>query len=74
MTTPIPPDLPQMAHLTTPEQPWPLRLLSEKIAEYISKMSRLWVEGEVIQLVRRPNARVQFLTLEIGRASCRERV
>lgn len=63
MTTPIPPDLPQMAHLTTPEQPWPLRLLSEKIAEYISKMSRLWVEGEVIQLVRRPNARVQFLTL-----------
>ncbi len=26
-------------------------------------MSRLWVEGEVIQLVRRPNARVQFFTL-----------
>lgn len=63
MSIPIPPDLPQMAHLTTPEQPWPLRLLSEKIAEYVSKMSRLWVEGEVIQLVRRPNARVQFFTL-----------
>ncbi|MDP9806093.1 exodeoxyribonuclease VII large subunit [Trueperella bonasi] len=63
MTTSIPSDLPQMAHLTTPEQPWPLRLLSQKIAEYVSKMSRLWVEGEVIQLTRRPNARVQFFTL-----------
>ncbi|VEI12988.1 exodeoxyribonuclease VII large subunit [Trueperella bialowiezensis] len=63
MSTPIPPDLPQMAHLTTPDQPWPLRLLSAKISEYVAKMSRLWVEGEVIQLVRRPNARVQFFTL-----------
>lgn len=63
MTTPIPQNLPQMAHLTTPEHPWPLRLLSAKIAEYVAKMSRLWVEGEVIQLARRANARVQFFTL-----------
>lgn len=60
---PIPSNLPQQAAATTPEQPWPLRLLSAKIAEYVSAMSRLWVEGEVITLQRRPNAKVQFFTL-----------
>lgn len=57
------PQLPQYAAQTTPENPWPLRLLSAKISEYVSKMSRLWVEGEIITLVRRPNAKVQFFTL-----------
>lgn len=61
--TPIPPNLPQYAAQTTFEHPWPLRILSAKISEYISKMSRLWVEGEIITLVRRPNAKVQFFTL-----------
>ncbi|MEW6858484.1 exodeoxyribonuclease VII large subunit [Trueperella pyogenes] len=63
MSIKVPADLPQLAHMTTPEQPWPLRLLSAKISEYVAKMSRLWVEGEVIQLKRRANARVQFFTL-----------
>ncbi len=60
---PIPPELPQQAALTSPEQPWPLRLLSAKIKEYVAAMSRLWVEGEVITLQRRPGAKVQFFTL-----------
>lgn len=60
---PVPAELPQQAALTSPEHPWPLRLLSAKIKEYISAMSRLWVEGEVITLQRRPGAKVQFLTL-----------
>lgn len=59
----VPANLPQRAAQTTPDQPWPLRLLSAKIAEYVSAMSRLWVEGEIITLVRRPNAKVQFFTL-----------
>lgn len=59
----VPPELPQQAALTTPEHPWPLRLLSAKIKEYISAMSRLWVEGEVITLQLRPGAKVQFFTL-----------
>ncbi|WP_255315548.1 exodeoxyribonuclease VII large subunit [Trueperella pecoris] len=63
MSIKVPDSLPQMAHLTTPDQPWPLRLLSEKIGEYIAKMSRLWVEGEVIQLKRRAGSRMQFFTL-----------
>ncbi|MDO5025032.1 MAG: exodeoxyribonuclease VII large subunit [Trueperella sp.] len=60
---PVPADLPQQAAQTTAENPWPLRLLSAKIAEYVAKMSRLWVEGEIITLVRRPNAKMQFFTL-----------
>lgn len=34
-----------------------------KIKEYVSAMSRLWVEGEIVTLQRRPGARVQFFTL-----------
>ncbi|HET8766509.1 exodeoxyribonuclease VII large subunit [Phycicoccus sp. M110.8] len=55
--------LPDRAADTSPEQPWPVRLLSMKIAEYVEKMSVLWVEGQVVQLTRRPGARTAYLTL-----------
>jgi exodeoxyribonuclease VII large subunit len=58
-----PPDLPERAADTTAEQPWPVRLLSLKIADYVEKMSVLWVEGQVVQLNRRPGARTAYLTL-----------
>ncbi|WP_418608108.1 exodeoxyribonuclease VII large subunit [Georgenia sp. SUBG003] len=48
---------------TTAENPWPVRLLSSKIAEYVSRMAPLWVEGQVVQLNRRPGATLAFLTL-----------
>jgi exodeoxyribonuclease VII large subunit len=48
--------LPERAADTTAEQPWPVRLLSMKIGEYVEKMSTLWVEGQVVQLNRRPGA------------------
>jgi exodeoxyribonuclease VII large subunit len=57
------PNLPERAAETTAEQPWPVRLLSMKIAEYVEKMSLLWVEGQVVQLTRRPGARTAYLTL-----------
>ncbi|KMY23865.1 exodeoxyribonuclease VII large subunit [Actinobaculum suis] len=60
---PVPAHLPQRAAQTSPEHPWPVRLLAVKIREYVAAMSGLWVEGEVITLQRRPGARVQFLTL-----------
>lgn len=59
----VPENLPQLARLTTPDEPWPLRLLSAKITEYVAAMSRLWVEGEITSLIRRPGAKVQFFTL-----------
>ena len=40
-----------------------MRLLSAKIAEYIDKMSPVWIEGQVVQLNRRPGAGMAFLTL-----------
>lgn len=48
---------------TTPESPWPLRQLSVKVGEYIARMSPLWVEGEIVQLNRRPGSGLAFMTL-----------
>ena len=55
--------LPERAADTTAEQPWPLRLLSMKVGDYIDKMSVVWVEGQVVQLNRRPGSSMAFLTL-----------
>lgn len=68
---PVPANLPQRAAQTTAEHPWPLRLLSAKMKEYISAMSRTWVEGEIIQFQRRPGAKVQFLTVQDLQANVR---
>ena len=45
--------LPEKAADTTAEAPWPVRVLSLKIGDYVDKMSPLWVEGQVIQLSQR---------------------
>ena len=66
MSTPAPSGrgpLPEKAADTTAEQPWPVRLLSMKIGDYVEKMSTLWVEGQVVQLNRRPGARTAYLPL-----------
>ena len=60
----IPESLPQLAAQTTAEHPWPLRLLSAKMEEYINKMSHIWIEGEIIQYNARPGAKTQFITLK----------
>jgi exodeoxyribonuclease VII large subunit len=61
-STPVP-ALPARALDTTAEQPWPVRLLSAKIADYVARMAPVWVEGQVVQLNRRPGAGTAFLTL-----------
>jgi len=55
--------LPERAAETTAENPWPLRLLSLKISDYVEKMSALWVEGQVVQVSRRPGQATAYLTL-----------
>jgi len=57
MTSP----LPERAADTTAEQPWPVRVLSLKISDYVDRMSQLWVEGQVVQL--NPRGGTAFLTL-----------
>jgi exodeoxyribonuclease VII large subunit len=56
-------DLPEKAGDTTAEHPWPVRLLSVKIAEYVGRMSPLWVEGQVVQITQRPGTKTAYLTL-----------
>jgi exodeoxyribonuclease VII large subunit len=55
--------VPERALQTTPESPWPVRLLSMKMGEYVEKMPPVWVEGQVVQLVRRPGTTTAYLTL-----------
>ncbi|MGC4174559.1 exodeoxyribonuclease VII large subunit [Demequina sp.] len=44
--------LPATASETTRERPWPVRHLSPKIGDYISKMSPVWVEGQLLNVRR----------------------
>ena len=60
-TRPLP--LPARALDTTAEHPWPVRLLSAKIADYVAKMAPVWVEGQVVQLNRRVEGGMAFLVL-----------
>ena len=57
MTSP----LPDKAADTTAERPWPVRVLSLKISDYVDRMSQLWVEGQVVQF--NPRGGTAFLTL-----------
>lgn len=55
--------VPERAGDTSPENPWPVRLLSYKIGEYVERMPQLWVEGQVVQVTRRPGSTTCYLTL-----------
>lgn len=56
-----PRQLAERAGQTTPDNPWPLHLLSNKMHEYIARCVPTWVEGQVIELNHR--GRVSYLTL-----------
>lgn len=55
--------LPEKAADTSAEQPWPLRTLSLKMGDYIERMPPTWIEGQIVQLTRRPGAPTCYLTL-----------
>ncbi|KQX69424.1 exodeoxyribonuclease VII large subunit [Angustibacter sp. Root456] len=55
--------IPAKALQTTAEHPWPVRLLSTKMAEYVDRMPPVWVEGQVVQVSQRPGTTTAFLTL-----------
>ena len=56
-------ELPPTAAQTTADHPWPVRLLAQKIAAYVDRMSPVWIEGQIVQLNRRPGSGMSFLTL-----------
>jgi exodeoxyribonuclease VII large subunit len=55
--------IPATAGATTPENPWPVRLLTAKLTEYLAKAPAVWLEGQVVQLTRRPGQGTVYLTL-----------
>jgi exodeoxyribonuclease VII large subunit len=45
------------------EQPWPVRVVSQKLNAWIGKLGWVWVDGQIAQIVRRPGTNTVFLTL-----------
>ncbi|HEX6968153.1 MAG TPA: exodeoxyribonuclease VII large subunit [Micromonosporaceae bacterium] len=52
-------DLPRSSR----EEPWPVRVVSQKLSAWISRLGWVWVDGQVAQIVRRPGTATVFLTL-----------
>ena len=48
---------------STADQPWPVRVVSQKLGAWIAKLGWVWVDGQVAQINRRPGSSVVFLTL-----------
>nr|WP_244409075.1 exodeoxyribonuclease VII large subunit [Stackebrandtia nassauensis] len=57
------PELAAATGPSTPESPWPVRVVSHKIGEWISRLGAVWAEGQITQISRRPGAGFVFLTL-----------
>jgi exodeoxyribonuclease VII large subunit len=51
------------AGTSTAEAPWPVRVVSQKIGEWIARLGSIWTEGQITQISRRPGAGFVFLTL-----------
>jgi exodeoxyribonuclease VII large subunit len=48
---------------STADEPWPVRVVSQKVGHWIAKLGWVWVDGQVAQISRRPGSTVVFLTL-----------
>jgi exodeoxyribonuclease VII large subunit len=48
---------------SSPEQPWPVRTVSMKVAQWIQRLGDVWVEGQLTQINARPNTATAFLIL-----------
>jgi exodeoxyribonuclease VII large subunit len=48
---------------SSPERPIPVRVVAQKIGEWIHRLGEIWVDGQIAQLTRRPGMPTQFLVL-----------
>lgn len=48
---------------STAEEPWPVRVVSQRIGSWIARLGFVWVDGQVAQITRRPGTTVVFITL-----------
>ncbi|MEW2473849.1 exodeoxyribonuclease VII large subunit [Micromonospora gifhornensis] len=49
--------------VSSSEEPWPVRVVSQKIGAWVARLGWVWVDGQVAQISRRPGASTVFLTL-----------
>ncbi len=52
-----------MSSSTSPEQPWPVRTVARKIAEWVDRLGSVWVEGQLAQVTARAGTGTAFLVL-----------
>jgi exodeoxyribonuclease VII large subunit len=57
------PEQPNAPAKSSADEPWPVRVVSQKIGAWVAKLGWVWVDGQVAQISRRPGASVVFLTL-----------
>ncbi|MQA02317.1 MAG: exodeoxyribonuclease VII large subunit [Streptosporangiales bacterium] len=48
---------------TSPERPVPVRTVAQLIAQWVGRLGRVWVDGQLTDLSRRPGSNTVFLTL-----------
>jgi exodeoxyribonuclease VII large subunit len=48
---------------SSPESPVPVRVVAKLIGDWIGRLGRVWVEGQVTELTRRPGQATAFLVL-----------
>jgi len=48
---------------TSPDKPIPVRVVAQKIGEWIARLGEIWIDGQIAQVTRRPGMATQFLTL-----------
>ena len=48
---------------STADEPWPVRVVSQRLGAWIARLGWVWVDGQVAQISRRPGSSVVFLTL-----------
>ena len=47
---------------SAPERAWPVREISVKLRDYIARLNRVWIEGQVVEVSRRSGSQV-YLTV-----------
>src|SRR3954453_17516690 len=48
---------------SSPEQPLPVRTVARAVGDWVGRLGRVWVEGQITQLTRRPGQSTCFLVL-----------
>ena len=48
---------------TSADSPVPVRVVSEAIGDYLSRLGAVWIEGELSEVTVRPGAQMVFMRL-----------